>query len=712
MGRRGIITILLVAVAVIAGCSQHKQSADELAIKAFINVSVLPMNKDTVLENYTVVVRDQEIVSVGPVDEVDVPEGAYVISGVGKYLLPGLTDMHVHVENEDAMILFLANGVTTVRNMWGSPSHLVWKDQIQKGEIIGPTIYTAGPIIDGPPGVWDGSVVLDDPDEVEQLVVEHIDKGYDFLKIYYLRKDAFNALLATAKKYGIPVIGHASDDVGQEGVLTSGQHSIEHLDGYWKILEADDSPFRRDDFDLHSYFMTWNHIDENKMPRAASLTEASGIWNCPTLVVYQRDASTAQADSLYALPEMKYMDPVSLASWDPSTYFFTRNRTVEEWEASRNEYGVLKKFTGYLHRAGARLLLGTDTPNPFVVPGFSIHTELQIFIKAGMSPYEAIKTGTYNAAECLGDLDEFGTITEGKRADFMLLGGNPLEDIGNLTKRVGVMVRGQWFSEEDLQSRLEEIVSSYTPPQNRFEGVTRIESKGQLVLSTQYELRYNDIPFGEELFGLYDLGSNRYELISQTITDKPYFTQTFVTMHLDSSFRCDHLEYLNETSTGNNSLQFTQAGDSLYVSGGLKGGINVEKKRSLTQDELLSPPRVGVSISDVPVIASYLQIGRLIQAMEVGDSLTVGNTSLQLALPFEFVEETISVKRLPDSAWRSGEEVVPVRAFSYGIILPHAEINSTLLTDFEGCIVSLDIEQQIGHLRFDLVSKEQSGVEY
>ena len=550
MSSTRIFSVFLATVVLVAGCGRDRESNDDKLTWAFVNVNVVPMDKDTVLENYTVVVDGQAIISVGPVEEINIPNTAEVIDGTDRFLIPGLVDMHVHIEHEDALTLFLANGVTTVRNMWGTASHLVWRERVNNGEIVGPTIYTAGPVIDGPPGVWDGSIVFDDPDSAEQLVIDHIEKGYDFIKVYYLKEDAFKALIAAAKTHDIPVIGHASDDVGQEGLLFSGQHSIEHLDGYWKMLEADDSPYRRDDFDYHSYIMTWNYIDENKMPTAASLTKHSGIWNCPTLVVYERDASPSETDSLYSLPEMKYMDPISLASWDPSTYFVTMGRTDEEWEADKNAYPELTRFTGYLHRAGTRLLLGTDCPNPFVVPGFSVHNELQNFIKAGLTPFEAIKTGTYNAAECLGALDEFGTIAPGLRADLILLEDNPLEDIKDLTNRVGVMVRGRWLPEKDLQGRLDEIVSSYTPPEDRFEGVVRIESKGEPILSARYELRYNEISFGEERFGLFGLDGGRYELISQTVTDRPYHTQTSVRMALDSSFMCDHIEYLNETQYG------------------------------------------------------------------------------------------------------------------------------------------------------------------
>ena len=318
-----------------------------------------------------------------------------------------------------------------------------------------------------------------------------------------------------------------------------------------------------------------------------------------------------------------------------------------------------------------------------------------------MSPYEALKTGTYNAAECLSALDEFGTVAPNRRADLVLLENNPLEDIKNLTKRAGVMVRGRWFSEEDLQRRLEEIVSSYT-------GVIRIESKGELVLSAHYDLLYNGIPFGEERFELFDLDSNRYELISQTVTDRPYYTQTSVRMTLDGSFMCDHIEYLNETSTGDNSLELDRKGDSLHVRGTLKGDLILDKRRPLDQRMFMNPPRAGVCVSDVPVMAAFLPLGRILANVSMDDSLKAQSVSQQLSLPYDLIEETIAIRRTPDSVKLEDDEGGNLRMFSYDILLPHAAIHSELATDEEGTVVSLKVEQQIGILSIQLVSMEQN----
>lgn len=668
---------------------------------AFLDVNIIPMDHEGIVAHQTVVIRNKKIARIGPFLETEIPEEVYQINASGMYLMPGLVDMHVHIEHEEALILFIANGVTTVRNMWGYPKHLTWKKRILNGELTGPSIYSAGSLFDGPPGAWDGSVVLEKPEDAEQFVINQKEKGYDFIKIYYLQEETFFALLAAARKHNIYVIGHVSDDVGLEGVLSSGQHSIEHLDGYWMFLESDSSPFR-DKYDYHSYLMKWNYMDETKMPAIATLTKSSGIWNCPTLVVYQRIASPVLADSFYSLPEMCYMDPVSLASWDPTTYFITKSRTDEEWEATAKMYPTLLRLTRQLHTAGAKLLLGTDTPNPFVVPGFSIHTELQNFIKAGMSPYEAIKTGTYNAAECLGELEKFGIIQTGKQADLILLKENPLEDVGNIINRCGVMVRGQWFSEEKLQKMLEDVKSSSNPPKNRFVGIPPLLPENKPVMKGCFELKYNDIPFGEERYILSGGNNGSFELLTQTVTDKPYSTFTMVKMQLNGSWNCMGIEYKNETSTGGNRIIYQRSDDSLEIEGILEGEEQVFIKRAISNDEMISPPQTSVCVSSVPVLASYLQINHKLASLNENDSILVRNRSLKLDFPYDILEETIKIYRLADSVSQVMEDIIPVRVYKLIVTSPHVSISSVLTTNFSGHLVSLETEQQIGILSFNL----------
>jgi imidazolonepropionase-like amidohydrolase len=419
------------------------------AVVAFINVNVVPMDRDRILPQQTVIVRADRISEIGPVDTTDIPEGALRIDGRDKYLMPGLVDMHVHLMRQDIeyrLILFITNGVTAIRDMWGTEYYLRLRDKIKKGKLIGPTIYTTGPIIDGSPPIWPTSIGVETPEQAAQAVAEHKKAGYDFIKVYSrLSVECYDAIIEAADKHGMPVVGHVPWAVGLEHALAAGQHSVEHLDGYFTFLLRG--------------LKRQQQIDETKIRRIAQATREAGTWNCVTLVVFQKGSgmSSEEAEQERKLAYMKYVSPFLKLRWKP--------RRSEEPNHSL-KMSNRKRVTKALHDAGARILLGTDTPNPYVIAGFSIHQELQNLVDAGLTPYEAIKAGTRDAAECLGELDEFGTISAGLRADLVLMEGNPLEDVGNAAKRIGVMARGRWFPQSELQAMLDALAIKHATEEN------------------------------------------------------------------------------------------------------------------------------------------------------------------------------------------------------------------------------------------------------
>jgi len=414
------------------------------AATAFVNVSVIPMDSKRVVPGQTVIVRGDRISEVGPIDTTEVPDGALRIDGRDKYLMPGLTDMHVHLRHPDMLTLFLGNGVTSIRNMWGIEWHLRIRDQIKKGELVGPTVYTAGPIIDGNPPVWPQSTVVKTPDEAAKVVSEHKQAGYDFIKIYNrLSSECYDAIIEAGAKNGMRVVGHVPSAVGLEHALAAGQYTIEHLRGYGNFLKLEDSQL-------------WEKIDEVKVSHIAQTTREAGAWNCPTLVVNDKMMmSDKDFEQELKRSYMKYIPASFKKMWIElgGKRSENSNRSLKVCN--------MKRMVKALHDAGARILLGTDTPNPCVVPGFSLHEELQNLVDAGLTPYEAIRAGTSNAAECLGALSEFGTISAGLRADLILVEGNPLEDVGNTDRRVGVMLRGRWFPQSELQTMLDNLAIKY-----------------------------------------------------------------------------------------------------------------------------------------------------------------------------------------------------------------------------------------------------------
>jgi imidazolonepropionase-like amidohydrolase len=448
----------------------------ENTLVAFVNVSVVPMDREGILENQTVIVRDGLIERIGDGGEVDVPGEALIVEGEGKYLMPGLADMHVHVKEENELLLFVANGVTTVRDMWGTtgfqlrlgfPDQLELREQIAQGQLLGPTIFAAGPIMEGPPPTMPLMPVFETPEEAEESVAWQATQGYDFVKVYdQLSVETYSAILKAAQEHGLPVIGHAPKQVGLDAVLAGGQVSIEHLTGYIDPDAAD------------------LNLPEDKLATYAEMTRESGVWNCPTFGVYQKLVPDEEIEQLERQPGMEYVSPRMRVIWKLFLRGSRGNITYEGSDYPARIAEIYTRMTKALHDARAKVILGTDTDNPYLVPGFSLHDELGYLVQAGFTPYEAIEAGTRNAAEALGRLDEFGTVAVGKRADLILVEENPLEDVANVGQRVGLMLRGHWLPEAQLREMLDELVDSYTPS-----FVERVWPVGLIVLGVFLTLR-------------------------------------------------------------------------------------------------------------------------------------------------------------------------------------------------------------------------------
>ncbi len=376
---------LVVFAALLSGrhlpAQRTRQAPSPAQAIAIVDVNVIPMDCERILPKQTILVYDEHIREIGPVSQVQVPDAAVVIDGRSEYLMPGLADMHAHIMEEDQLALFIANGVTTVRNMAGGPEHLAWREKIRRGDLLGPTIYTAGPIIDGDPPEWPESTIVMTPAQARAVVAAQRKAGYDFLKVYNnLSREAYDALIQAANSYGIPVAGHVPKDVGLDHALVARQRCIEHLDGFELALVSDDAPsIERKDF---SHLFFWLHLDASKIPGLVRKTREAGTWNCPTLVVLQKWVPPDEANVLLQRDEFRYLSPNELDFHRPGGNYL-KGFTAEMYEAAAAGDSARKKLTKALHDGGARILLGTDCPNPLIAPGFSIHEELHNLVDAG-----------------------------------------------------------------------------------------------------------------------------------------------------------------------------------------------------------------------------------------------------------------------------------------------------------------------------------------
>ncbi|WP_419934575.1 amidohydrolase family protein [Candidatus Palauibacter sp.] len=434
----------LVACAVapfVAACQQGSPAA----VTAFVDVAVIPMDSERILPGHTVLVRGDRIVEVGPTGSVEVPAGADRIDGSGKYLMPGLSEMHGHTPGgnaseefrEQVMFLYAANGVTTVRGMLGLPGDLDLKARTNTGEIWGPTLYLAGPSFNG------GSV--DSPEQAAERVWTQKREGWDHLKIHPgLTVPEYNALAAAAAQAGIRFGGHVPADVGIRHAILMGQETFDHLDGYMEDAGGLRGP-----------------MDQVKMDEVLDLTIAAQAWVVPTMVLWEVGViGLGDPETLAAYPEMRYWPPQGVEGWKNR---LSAIQASDGWdvESARVHASNRSRLLGMMNEVGVGILMGTDSPQMFSVPGFSLHREIAAMAEAGMSPYEILVSGTRNVGDYFQRYDSFGTVAAGRRADLILTNSNPLDDVANIADRAGVMVRGVWKSEAEIREGLVAIADSF-----------------------------------------------------------------------------------------------------------------------------------------------------------------------------------------------------------------------------------------------------------
>jgi len=420
----------------------------------FENVNVIPMDRERVIEGQTVVVRDGRIAQIAPAASVNAPAGAARVDGAGKYLMPGLAEMHGHLTanylpdeaKADVLYLYVANGVTTVRAMLGNPEAITTRDAIAAGKLLGPKLYVAGPALNGK--------VAPTPEDGARVVREQKQAGYDLLKILGgMPAAAYDSILRTAHALKIDVAGHVPGEVGVRGALEARQRSIDHLDQYIPALKLTPDTSREE--------------EDRRIAELAHLTAKSGVWNVPTMYLWDLFHNAENGEALRArLTETRFLPRTMIDEWTRSKN--GRLKPPNDTPAGVGGFGqtgvrvmeLRRKIFRALKAANAPIALGTDSPQMFSVPGFSTHRELKLMVdELGYTPYAALESGTLKVAQYFGTTADTGTVAPGKRADLILLNANPLTNISNTANRAGVMVNGRWIAEVEIQKRLEDIAA-------------------------------------------------------------------------------------------------------------------------------------------------------------------------------------------------------------------------------------------------------------
>jgi imidazolonepropionase-like amidohydrolase len=436
-----LLALLMAAFPLIAPAAQPPATAAEIA---FVNVNLVPMTGDQVIANTTVLISNGRISAIGPDARIAKPRQTRIINAAGKYLIPGLAEMHAHVPGpqesqsyrDDVLLLYAAHGVTLARGMLGAPLHLQLRAALLDHQVLGPRLITSGPSLNGNSAP--------DVEQARRMVREQkLHPG--------LKREVFMAIAATAREVGIDFAGHVSADVGVDLALAQGQATIDHLDGYLIRLLP---PEIRSSENPNNVGLV-NRVDLALLPEVARATRAAGTWMVPTQTLYINLTGTLSAEELDARPEMRYV-PARLRE----QYRNSRRNVVNQGlthELAEKQLSARRALIRAMHEGGVGMLLGSDAPQIFNVPGFSVHRELQAMVEAGLSTYAALRMATAAPAAFFDASGQYGTIVVGAQADLVLLGANPLADIGNTQKIDGVMVRGRWLDRAYLDRELDAV---------------------------------------------------------------------------------------------------------------------------------------------------------------------------------------------------------------------------------------------------------------
>ena len=459
---RRLGALVIFATSSVASLEAQGVSSSENRTIAFVNATVIPMDRERVLANQTVVVAAGKIREIGPASRVKIPRGAIRIDATGRYLIPALADMHVHLESEafNAMLKpeaqlaagdipfegflfpYIANGVTTIQVLSATPEHVALQLRVQRDEIVAPRLVNAR-MIDGPKKAWPQpiSTWVDSAEEARSAVHNAKKGGYDKIKVYsFLSKESYDAIISAAREDHMDVIGHIPNALSVEYVVDAGQKMIAHTEEVAKHTHGD-----------------YSH---EKIDYYAGRIANGGVWLTPTLVTTRSILELFDdPNGLRGRPEAVYSrHPMQAGIWSFITDNLYRPIPAGARKKLTDDFEKFQRpLTKVFHDKGGKLMTGTDSLFPGLVGGFAVHRELQELVSVGLTPYEALRTSTTEPFEYLGEMDRSGTIAVGKYTDLVLVNANPLKDIAAASKIAGVLIRGHWLGSDEITTRMKAI---------------------------------------------------------------------------------------------------------------------------------------------------------------------------------------------------------------------------------------------------------------
>ncbi len=450
--------VLLSVMIVLTACNQAQEKSNSGAL-LLSNVNVIDVRKGTIIDHQHIVIDSGKIKQITGTALNPQNFGEH-IDGTGKFVLPGLAEMHAHIPPpttspkrlEETLFLYLSNGITTIRGMLGAPNHLELREQVKKGEVLGPRIFTSSPSLNG-------NSVSSEEEAIAKVTAYQKD-GYDFLKIHPgIKRNVFDSLVKTANEVGIPFAGHVPVDVGIRHALESSFASIDHIDGFLEGLVPASENVTPSENGFFGYNFT-SLADASQIDELVALSKEHKVWIVPTQSLFERWFAPVSVDILLQQPEMKYMPVSTLKNWERIKLNSTGPDSgfdETQWESF---ISIRRQLLKALQEDGQGILLGSDAPQLFNVPGFSIHHEIEGMERAGLTPLEIIQSGTINPARFFGMEEDFGEIKEGLAADLIVLEANPLQNLSSLKNISGVVLQGKWLSKEKIDLKLVEIANN------------------------------------------------------------------------------------------------------------------------------------------------------------------------------------------------------------------------------------------------------------